>query len=220
MIVADPDDDAIFGGETLACTALFQPKSCWKVLLLGDGGRKQSLDTTRRDEFVGFSQFMGVEYEMWYHAPGVWLEEVLKERDWKTVMTHNAVGEYGNNFHSSIHRRVLKVLPKWLWNRFYTFDPDPRAASNALEHAPSELKTLGFRFYQSEAAAAVSLFWWVEHVRHACLDANGKLLLDKPFKSAGLSVHDYGWNDFRSSFCERKASQCVHAHTHMLWPMT
>ncbi len=219
LIVQDPDDDAIFAGESLACTALFEPQSCWKVVMVADGGRKPApnVDYLRVEEFIRHATFMGAEYEMWWYASDQQIKNILLERDWNVILTHGPHGEYGNGAHMAVSSMVRSNLPRWLWNRLYMFDPNPEAPKDELL-APSPLKLLGFREYDSERAALVSLFWWVEYNKKICMPMDGK----QNFSSEGLSIHFNAWCEYRSSYCQRggkKFDQYFNQHTHMMWPI-
>ena len=116
MIVAHPDDEALFGGAEL----LSHPKE-YKVVVIDEYHSK-----IRRKEFKASMKFIGIkEYEHWtgykggedYHREKLIYEllRVLRERDWTKIVTHNKVGEYGHPRHRALHEILNHLRPEILW---------------------------------------------------------------------------------------------------------
>ena len=116
MIVAHPDDEALFGGAEL----LSYPNE-YKVIAIDEYH-----NDTRRREFLDSMRFIGIkEYEHWtgykggedYHREKLIYEllRVLRERNWIKVVTHNKVGEYGHPRHRALHEILNHLRPEILW---------------------------------------------------------------------------------------------------------
>jgi len=130
MIVSHPDDDAIWGGEVLGCTNLFNEYKCWKVVVMSDGGRKSTIDWPRVEDFKVHSNFFGADYEMWKTIDSHMLNVLLHSQKWDIVLTHGPFGEYGAGGHKELFHLVLKNLPAHLYDKFYIFNPKPNAPKN------------------------------------------------------------------------------------------
>jgi LmbE family N-acetylglucosaminyl deacetylase len=116
MIVAHPDDEALFGGAEL----LTYSKE-YKVIAIDEAH-----DHERKGEFKASMAFIGIEeYEHWtgykggedYHREKLIYEllRVLRERDWKKIVTHNKKGEYGHPRHRALHDILNHLRPEILW---------------------------------------------------------------------------------------------------------
>lgn len=116
MIVSHPDDEALFGGAEL----LSHPKE-YKVIALDHYN-----DHVRQKEFINSMNFIGIkEYEHWtgfkggedYNKEELQKEliRVLKERDYKKIVTHNKEGEYGHPRHRACHNLLANLASKNLW---------------------------------------------------------------------------------------------------------
>ncbi len=116
MIVAHPDDEALFGGAEL----LSHPDE-YKVVVVDEYHSK-----IRRKELKASMKFIGIkEYEHWtgykggedYHREKLIYEllRVLRERNWIKVVTHNKVGEYGHPRHRGCHDVLAHLRPELLW---------------------------------------------------------------------------------------------------------
>ena len=104
MIVAHPDDEALFGGAEL----LTHPDE-YKVVVIDEYH-----NDIRRREFLDSMRFIGIhEYEHWtgfkggedYHREKLIYEllRVLREREYTKIVTHNTNGEYGHPRHRACH---------------------------------------------------------------------------------------------------------------------
>ena len=116
MIVAHPDDEALFGGAEL----LTHPDE-YKVVAVDEYHNE-----VRRAEFISSMQFIGiVDSEHW--SGFKWGEDykrekliyellrVLRERNWTKVVTHNKIGEYGHPRHRALHDILNHLRPDILW---------------------------------------------------------------------------------------------------------
>ena len=116
MITAHPDDEALFGGAEL----LTHPKE-YKVVTVDEYHSED-----RREEFIASMEFIGIEeYEHWtgykggedYHREKLIYEllRVLRERDYKKIVTHGTNGEYGHPRHRACHDILAHLRPEKLW---------------------------------------------------------------------------------------------------------
>jgi len=116
MIVAHPDDEALFGGAEL----LSHPDE-YKVVVLDEYH-----NDIRRREFLDSMRLIGIhEYEHWtgykggedYHREKLIYEllRVLRERDYKKIVTHGTNGEYGHPRHRACHDILAHLRPEKLW---------------------------------------------------------------------------------------------------------
>ena len=116
MIVAHPDDEALFGGAELLTHA-----DEYKVVVVDEYH-----DEVRRKEFISSMKFARIEeYEHWtgykggedYHREKLIYEllRVLRERNWVKIVTHNKVGEYGHPRHRALHEILNHLRPEILW---------------------------------------------------------------------------------------------------------
>ena len=116
MIVAHPDDEALFGGAEL----LTHPKE-YKVVVIDEYHNE-----VRREEFRESMKFIGIEdYEHStgfkggedYHREKLIYEllRVLRERNYKKIVTHNKQGEYGHPRHRACHDILNHLRPELLW---------------------------------------------------------------------------------------------------------
>ena len=116
MITAHPDDEALFGGAEL----LTHSKE-YKVIVVDEAHNRE-----RKGEFKASMAFIGIkEYEHWtgyksgedYNREELIYEllRVLRERDWKKIVTHNKRGEYGHPRHRALHDILNHLRPEILW---------------------------------------------------------------------------------------------------------
>jgi LmbE family N-acetylglucosaminyl deacetylase len=136
MIVAHPDDEALFGGAEL----LSHPKE-YKVVVVDEYHNK-----IRQQEFKNSMKFIGItDFEHWtgykggedYHREKLIYEllRVLRERDYKKIVTHNKQGEYGHPRHRALHDVLNHLRPDILWQ----FDKGKRRLSTKLINAKRDL---------------------------------------------------------------------------------
>ncbi|MGB2604888.1 MAG: PIG-L family deacetylase [Candidatus Sulfotelmatobacter sp.] len=118
MIVAHPDDESLFGGETLTSS------EGWLVICVTNASNE-----TRRAEFIRAMCLAGADYLMLDHADhftsgnfdpalAAKLARVLAEIPSEIVVTHGATGEYGHRQHRALHRIVRRLVPT---ERLFTF---------------------------------------------------------------------------------------------------
>ena len=116
MITAHPDDEALFGGAEL----LSHPKE-YKVVTVDEYHNE-----VRKKEFKASMEFIGIEeYEHWTGFKGgedykrekliYELLRVLRERDYKKIVTHGTNGEYGHPRHRACHDILAHLRPEKLW---------------------------------------------------------------------------------------------------------
>ena len=116
MIVSHPDDEALFGGAEL----LSHPDE-YKVVVIDEYH-----NDIRRREFLDSMRFIGIhEYEHWTGFKGredyfrekliYELLRVLRERDYKKIVTHGENGEYGHPRHRACHDILAHLRPEKLW---------------------------------------------------------------------------------------------------------
>ena len=129
MIVAHPDDEALFGGAEL-----LSHSDEYKVVVVDEYHSK-----IRRKEFKASMKFIGIkEYEHWtgykggedYHREKLIYEllRLLRERDWVKIVTHNKQGEYGHPRHRALHDMLNHLRPDILWQ----FDKRKKRLSNTI----------------------------------------------------------------------------------------
>lgn len=117
MIVAHPDDELIFGGYDLLS------ESGWKIVCLTNQDNED-----RREEFVKVVSKLGVKESFIYDFPDDTYEnfpqeEVTKiikmhitEKNWKKILTHNSIGEYGHPHHYQVNQIVKDITHgKKMW---------------------------------------------------------------------------------------------------------
>jgi LmbE family N-acetylglucosaminyl deacetylase len=116
MIVAHPDDEALFGGAELLIYA-----NEYKVIVIDEAHSE-----IRSAELKASMKFIKIkEYEHWtgykggedYHRENLIYEllRVLREKDWKKIVTHNKIGEYGHPRHRALHEILNHLRPEILW---------------------------------------------------------------------------------------------------------
>lgn len=140
MIVAHPDDELIFGGAELINHG---PE--YKVICLTNKSNK-----TRSKEFKEVMKKLKVgsweilDYDDTLNPVGVInLESILISRDWKKIVTHNSIGEYGHPQHKFIFDYVKQYIDKVICNQeiFYVFGKsDKKLSKNILDKKKEFLK--------------------------------------------------------------------------------
>jgi len=116
MIVAHPDDEALFGGAEL----LTHPDE-YKVVAVDEYHNE-----VRRAEYISSMQLIGItDSEHWsgfkggedYHREKLIYEllRVLREREYTKIVTHNKIGEYGHPRHRALHEILSHLRPEILW---------------------------------------------------------------------------------------------------------
>lgn len=119
MIVAHPDDEILFGGLGL----LREPG--WKVVCVTNGNNKKRREAfiramekipnvyaytllNHKDQYFGTTMNSQLEMD---------LQDILKERPYKKIATHNYRGEYGHRQHILLHN----IVERWASSPLYVF---------------------------------------------------------------------------------------------------
>ena len=111
VIVAHPDDETLFMGGTLAK----RRKEYWKIVCV-----TTDIEHGRDPQFVNVCKLLQMSYSQlgfkmgWKpHVPkwdmtalGAAIRDLLLERKWDRVWTHNKVGEYGHPQHKLVYEAV------------------------------------------------------------------------------------------------------------------
>jgi LmbE family N-acetylglucosaminyl deacetylase len=180
MVVAHPDDELIFGGEML-----LDPAFQWHVVVVtGASPRARFLFDQFTDlrfrEFEACSHALQFEGRMWNHEDfpkhfrtmdtrrmGTQLAQLLRERPWRRIITHNAEGEYGHVQHQQVHRSVRQAweeaagdMPALPALEVFALDTD---APECSERKQDLCRTL----YASQQGCIRSHAAWVQHGRVA-----------------------------------------------------
>ncbi len=172
MIVAHPDDESIFGGNTL----INEPNS-WMVLVATNGS-----NYVRRTELHSAMSSIGTAWEIWDHEdcmdtehplgtqfhPGFKedLEDVLIRGNFESILTHNKEGEYGHNQHQGLSR-IVTEMGKKLNLPVCTFG----AASHPLPGTDLAIKMNLFSNYSEEFGHSQPAFYKnMDYFTHECRD--------------------------------------------------
>ena len=112
MIIAHPDDEIIFGGQALL------KELGWRVVCLTNGRNKiRSEEIESAMHKCGVVDFTVYDLKDRLEIPldSEILSNILKEeinsKEWKKIVTHNNIGEYGHPHHYQIHNEVKKIIP-------------------------------------------------------------------------------------------------------------
>ena len=126
MIIAHPDDELIFGG-----IELMNYGSDYKVVCVTNPTNKDRiLEFETVMEKINICSWEILDYEDTLHPTQTYdkLDDIINSREWKKIVTHNPVGEYGHPQHKLIHDRVKNCLaetsPSTIDN-FYVFGKSP-----------------------------------------------------------------------------------------------
>ena len=157
MIVAHPDDEALFGGAEL----LRHPKE-YKVVVVDEGHSE-----IRAAEFKASMKFIGIEdYEHWtgykggedYHREKLIYEllRVLREKEYTKIVTHNRKGEYGHPRHRALHEILNHLRPEILWQ----FDKSSFRLSDDILYKKRDL----LKIYESQKEVLEWFSPWYEKI--------------------------------------------------------
>ena len=157
MIVAHPDDEALFGGAEL----LTHPEE-YKVVVVD-----KYHNEVRRKEFMESMRFIGIkEFSHWagykrgedYNRKELIsvLKKVLNERKWTKIVTHNKIGEYGHPRHRALHEILNSLRPDILWQ----FDKCKERLSKDILHKKRDL----LKVYKSQREVLNWFSPWYEKI--------------------------------------------------------
>ena len=154
MIVAHPDDEALWGGGILIS------ELNWKVICVSCGYQEW-----RKDDFERAMNFLNItDYEIWDFPDNLpdgvpaWTDEIileisnrikkiLNEKKYDKIVTHGPDGEYGHNQHKAVHQ-IVKNLVK---ENLYVFGKcDERLDKEVLMKKIDLLEIYDYRFYGSQ----------------------------------------------------------------------
>jgi LmbE family N-acetylglucosaminyl deacetylase len=112
MIIAHPDDEIIFGGQALL------EELGWRVVCLTNGRNKirsEEIESAMHKCGVVDFTVYGLKDRLEIPLDSEILSNILKEeinsKEWKKIVTHNNIGEYGHPHHYQIHNEVKKIIP-------------------------------------------------------------------------------------------------------------
>ncbi len=132
MIVAHPDDELIFGGAEL----INEPG--WKVVCVTNGSNlsgdkfSRCLAENRIKEFTKVMNSLDCQYVILDYEDNRFnsnwnefsltqkLTQLINEKKYKKILTHNLVGEYGHVQHKKISKIIHQLKP----NNLYVFGYD------------------------------------------------------------------------------------------------
>jgi len=157
MIVAHPDDEALFGGAEL----LTHPEE-YKVVAVDEYQNE-----VRRAEWISSMQFIGItDSEHWsgfkggedYYREKLIYEllRVLRERKYKKIVTHNRKGEYGHPRHRALHDVLNHLRPDILWQ----FDKCKERLPKDILHKKRDL----LKVYESQREVLDWFSPWYEKI--------------------------------------------------------
>lgn len=160
MIIAHPDDELIFGG-----IELMNYGSDYKVVCVTNPTNKDRiLEFETVMEKLNICSWEILDYEDTLHPTQTYdkLDDIINSREWKKIVTHNPVGEYGHPQHKLIHDRVKNCLaetsPSTIDN-FYVFGKSPVKINGYILNRKMDL----LKLYKSE-----------EEIINQILNSNGR----------------------------------------------
>tara|TARA_R110000737_G_scaffold148181_1_gene177799 strand:+ start:3157 stop:4599 length:1443 start_codon:yes stop_codon:yes gene_type:complete len=169
MIVAHPDDELIFGGAEL-----IKYGSEYKVICLTNKSNKiRSKEFKKVMEKLNVGSWEMFDYEdTLYPTQQFDLKDVLMSREWKKIVTHNPIGEYGHPQHKLVFDAVLNIT-----NNFYVFGKSQQKLDQNTLDTKNSLLTL----YTSETSIINQLLtnngdWFkssdsgVNYIEHECIE--------------------------------------------------
>lgn len=160
LLIAHPDDDAIFGGPLQVRLAMLR----WQVVCLtytAADERGQELLAWQaslgvpadRVTFLGFADDPAdlVRNRSGFRVADVAEALLALPETPPLVVTHNAAGEYGHPHHRSVHRAAVQVF-----EQLVTFGAGSRRDSNCTIEVP-DLTPRICRHYRSQATVVRSM---------------------------------------------------------------
>jgi hypothetical protein len=124
MIVCHPDDEMIFGGSALIS------EDGWRVVCLTNQRSKERLTEIEKSmhrcgilDYVIHDLEDRIEIPLDEDATKSIISEEINSKDWKIIVTHNNIGEYGHPHHFQVHNEVKSQLEgKDKLNKLWVFD--------------------------------------------------------------------------------------------------
>ena len=138
MIVAHPDDEIIFGG-----TELIKYGSEYKVLCLTNKSNKiRSKEFEKVMKELNINSWEILDYEdTLMPTQNFDLKDIINCKDWKKIVTHNPIGEYGHPQHKLAFDAVKNET-----HNFYIFNKSSKKINQNHLDTKNQLLTL----YKSE----------------------------------------------------------------------
>ena len=147
MIVSHPDDEIIFGGSALL------EESGWRVVCLTNGnnpGRRKEFEESMQKLKIMDYSIHDLEDKLYLPLNVERLESILDEEigflNWKKIITHNNIGEYGHPHHYQVHEMVKSKIDDL--SRMWVFDKQREKISDLL--LEDKNKIMGIYFSQQD----------------------------------------------------------------------
>jgi len=147
MIVSHPDDEIIFGGSALL------EEFGWRVVCLTNGnnpGRRKEFEESMRNLKIMDYSIYDLEDKLYLPLSVERLESILDEEigllNWKKIVTHNNIGEYGHPHHYQVHEMVKSKIDDL--SRMWVFDKQREKISDLL--LEDKNKIMGIYFSQQD----------------------------------------------------------------------
>ena len=126
MIVAHPDDETLWGGAHLI-------EDVYYVVCVTCGNsdvrNREFIEimrlTNNKYEFLGYPDVVNGYISNWkndFNNIEADIDRIIKSRKWKSIVTHNPLGEYGHFHHKSVSKIVTKLSDKsklFYFGRYY-----------------------------------------------------------------------------------------------------
>ena len=113
MIICHPDDEMIFGGSVLVSDP------GWRVVCLTNKGIPERLSEIEKSlHKCGIMDYVVYDLEDRLEIPldeekiESIISEEINSKEWKLVVTHNSIGEYGHPHHYQVHKKVKELIER------------------------------------------------------------------------------------------------------------
>lgn len=178
MIVSHPTDEIIFGGSHLL-------NDNYLVVCITCGENKEQthnfIDVLQKtkDQYIilGYPEYTSDERENWSeykHSIKEDLTNIIKLKEWSTIVTHNPEGEYGSLQHRLTSKIVTSISPKknlYYFDKYYTknsivnhYDELPQINQNTLNQ---KIKLIGMYkdedYIQTEFSHIYKYEEWIKY---------------------------------------------------------
>jgi LmbE family N-acetylglucosaminyl deacetylase len=176
LLVAHPDDEAIFAGNLL----FHHPDFDWHIACASDVsserlvGWRRSIDCLRER---GVQVTNAIQFGLtdvgsvplipeWSHALRMRLLGLLQDHDYDVIFTHNREGDYGHTQHAEVARIALSMADCPVWECVYPYaEHEQYRGENVRTYPPHDDKFLLLRnAYPAESdlihAAQPALIDW------------------------------------------------------------